>query len=193
MNWNLIFNPFAKKADKFLILVGIFTFFIGCYISWRFEMVYDGIFDVHYVPLISYINAFLGNTINVITLCIFVFGLAKIINPKTRMIDILNAAFLSRIPIYLITIFSNLPVVLNFTKKIEENISNLQDLQLTTGDIVTALVFSVFSLLMLAYSIVLIVNGFKTASNAKKWQHFVGLAVVILIVEIISKMLVINL
>ena len=185
-----MFNPFAVKVDKLLMIIGIVTFFIGSYISWRFQMIYDGILDVHSAPLISYIEAFTSNAVNVIILCMSLLIAGKIINPKTRMIDVLNTAFLSRIPIYAVAALSSLPVIKEFEHKILNNLSDVQNLQLSTNDIMVSLVFGLVSMVLLVYAIVLIVNGFKTACNAKKWQHYAGLAVALIIAEIISKQII---
>lgn len=187
MNWTIIFNPFAKIASKKLMLFGVISFMIGCFISWRFRMIYDGILDVHSSPNITYIRSFISNGINVIFMCLLVYALGRIINPKTRMIDVLNASFLYRIPIYIIAILSSLPIQKEFEAKVLNNISNIQNLEFTTGELFYILLFSTTSMLLLAYAITLIVNGFKTASNAKKWQHFLSLGAVIIIAEILSK------
>jgi hypothetical protein len=123
-------------------------------------------------------------------MCALLFGLGKIINSKTRMIDILNASFLYRIPIYIVAVMSKIPVLDGINEKVMKNISHPENINLSAGDMFFLLIFTVVSLGLLAYSIVLLVNGFKTATNAKKWQHFVSFAFVLIAAEIVSKMLI---
>jgi hypothetical protein len=190
MNWTTIFNPFAKFSDKVLMLIGVISFLIGCFISWRFQVLYDGVLDAHTSDSLSYVNAFTSNAINVIVMCVLLFILGKIINPKTRMIDLLNASFLYRIPIYLVAMFSRIPALERINESVVKNIGDPEKINMQVDDIGVLIVFSIVSLCLIAYSIVLLVNGFKTASNAKKWQHFVSFGFVVIVAEIISKMLI---
>ena len=63
MNWTVIFNPFAKLNDKLLMIMGIVSFLIGCFVSFKFQLIYDGIIDSHSYPNISYTDAFVSNAI----------------------------------------------------------------------------------------------------------------------------------
>ena len=47
---------------------------------------------------------------------------------------------------------------------------------------------SIATILLLVYAIVLLTNGFKTATNLKKWQNYIWFAVALIIGEIVSKM-----
>lgn len=187
MNWKLLFNPFEKIPEKLLLLLGIISFIIGCYFSYQFEMIFDGIFDAHEFSGILFSQAFTANAVNVITVCVFLFILGKIINPKTRMIDILNTAFISRIPIYLTAPLAAVPVVKQITEKIVASLKDIENMKLGTLDMMVLLSFSGIAMLLLVYSIVLLANGFRTATNAKKWQHYVIFGLVLLLAEIVSK------
>lgn len=190
MNWTVIFNPFAKLNDKLLMILGIVSFLIGCFVSFKFQLIYDGIIDAHSYQNISYTDAFVSNAINVILVCILFFVLGKIINPKTRMIDLLNASFIYRIPIYLIAVFSSMPALQRVNESVVKNIATPEKIMINPDDIGILILFSIISLALLAYSIVLLVNGFKTATNAKKWQHFLSFAIVLIFAEIISKVII---
>ncbi len=187
MNWNIVINPFKTIADKILLLLGIVSFIIGCYLSYRFEMIYDGIFDAHEFPDILFSQAFTANTINVIVICLIFFAFGKIINPKTRMIDIMNTAFISRIPIYITVPLAEIPLVKSVMLKILDNMKDIQHLNLPTFDVLVLLIFSSVVILLLAYSITLMVNGFRTATNVKKLQHYLIFSVLIIAAEVLSK------
>ncbi|MGC4128476.1 MAG: YIP1 family protein [Bergeyella sp.] len=190
MNWKLLFNPFEKIPEKTLIIIGIVTLIIGSLLSFQFKVIFDGIFDIHEYPPILFSQAFTANAVNIIVLSFILFVLGKIFNPKTRMIDIMNTAFISRIPLYFLAPMTALPPVREATNNIMANIQDIQNMQIPTSDLVTLFAFSSVTLLFLVYSIVLIVTGFKTATNIKKWQQYAGFAAALLVAEIISKLLI---
>ncbi len=187
MNWNIFINPFKFIPEKILLLLGIITFISGCYVSFHYEMIFDGIFDAHPYPKILFSEAFTANTVNVVIVCLLLFILGKISNPKTRMIDILNIAFISRIPIYLTVPLSEIPVFKNIINQLLEQVKTTQAPKLETFDIMIVLVFSSILILLFVYSIVLLVKGFRTAANCKKTQQFILLALFIFIAELLSK------
>ena len=190
MKIKLLYNPFETIPDKLLMLVGIISLGIGTVISYYSQVIFDGIFDAHEFPGITFIQAFAACVVNIVVVCILLFALGKIINPKTRMIDILNTSFLSRIPIYIISIIIGLPLMKKIGTKITENLGDLPNLKFETSELIFLLAFSFFSLFMLVYSVIILVNGFRTATNAKKWQQYFGFAIVIIIAEIASKFII---
>src|SRR5690606_25658720 len=117
------------------------------------------------------------------------FILGKIINSKTRFIDILNMTMLSRIPLYLLGTITNNSKINDITQKIIDSIDYPQKMNLLPEEMAILAVFTVVSFLMMAYFIVLLIFGFKTATNTKKWQHWIFFAVAIILAEIISKSL----
>ena len=187
MNWKTIFNPYAKISDKLLLSLGVLSFVVGILIHYFQQTIHDGILDSHPYPNISMPKVSTAIMINIVVLCIVLFIYGKIINKKTRMIDILNTSFLSRIPYYILPFIVNSSLMKNMTEQIMADPKNVssQPMQL-----IFMLLMSVSMMILMTYSIVLIVNGFKTATNAKKWQEFVGLAVAILVAEVISKILI---
>ena len=145
--------------------------------------------DVH-----SYENTFshvvLENVINGMVMTIFLFALGKIINNKTRFIDALNTAFIARVPIYLVALLTNFSVFDRVEKEIERNTGNLEILTFQPVDLALITILSFLMLLLLAYTIILLVNGFKIASYPKKWFHYLLLGIVILVVESLTKYLI---
>lgn len=189
-----IFNPQGRFQENHLLIFGCLSFILGSGIAYFCGATYDGIFDVH-LPLngkISLSKLILENAINVICVFVLLFIFGKIINPKTRWIDILNASLLYRIPIYISVFFTALPVFNHLSKMVQENQGNLTQFPFSAIDLVQILVASMLIMLLFVYAIVLLVNGFKTATNTKKWQHFVVFTFLLIIAEIISKILMIN-
>ena len=61
---------------------------------------------------------------------------------------------------------------------------------LALSDMIILIALSIVTLLFLVWSIVLLFNGFKTATNAKGSKQIILFAITILISEIISKILI---
>lgn len=189
MNWKLLFNPFGIYSEKQLLVSGILITLAGSFVGSLFNVTFDGVLDVHQYET-DFLTSLKENSINVACIFIVLFILGKLINRKTRTIDILNTAMVSRFPQYISAVITALPVL----KKVEDEIishqDDLQHLNLQPMDLMLLFVISMILLAITAYYITLLVNGFRTAVNAKKWQHFVGFSIALIIAEIISKLLI---
>lgn len=188
MNWKLIFNPFSKFSEIQLLIFGSIITLFGCFVGSYFHVSFDGVLDVHSNE-VNFLDSLQENAINIVSVFIMLLVLGKIINLKTRVIDVLNTALISRLPLYILGVFVNNPTISKISEKLIENIDDPKKLPVTTSELSILLLFSVISLLFLAYKIVLLVFGFKTATNSKKWQHYVAFAVALIAAEILSKYL----
>ena len=188
MNWKIIFNPFEKFSEITLLIFGIIITLIGSWISYHFGVIFDGIFDAH-ISEITFGQSLLTNIFNIISVVIVLFILGKIINPKTRFVDIINIAMISRIPIYILGIFTNNEKMNSITDKLINGINNPKTIPISSEELALLLIFSVVGLMAIAYMIVLLVFGFRTATNVKKPQHWVFFAFALIVAEIISKFL----
>ncbi len=188
MNWKTVFNPFLKFDEKLLVAAGIVIFLLnilGCYYS---ESVNDSIF--HYSRLdknqdIWYILKI--NSLSYIFSVIILFILGKILNAKTRFVDIVNTVLISQIPLAVILPVGGLPFHKEALNSISENIGHPENIPVQNMAIIT--IWGLVTLILLIYSIILYYNGFKTATNIKKWQHIVLFAFISLILTLISQTL----
>lgn len=190
MNWTVLINPFRIIPDKLLLLLGMISFIVGCYISHAYRMIYDGIWDAHEARELLFSQAFTANTVDVIVVAILLIVFGRIINPKTRMIDILNTALISRIPIYLTVPLAGIPMVKSVLQTIMDHLKVIEHLKFQTFEVMVLTVFSSAVLLLLGYSIALMVNGFRHATHVKKVQHYLVFAALIIIAELLSKWIV---
>lgn len=188
MNWKIIFNPFSKYSETQLLIAGIVITILGSLVGSHFDVSFDGVLDVH-VNENTFLSSVTENLINIFSVIAVLFILGKIINSKTRFIDILNMTMLSRIPLYLLGTITNNSKINDITQKIIDSIDYPQKMNLLPEEMAILAVFTVVSFLMMAYFIVLLIFGFKTATNTKKWQHWIFFAVTIILAEIISKSL----
>ena len=186
MNWKLFFNPFEKFSEIQLLVFGIIITILGSFIGSSLGVIYDGVFDVH-VYQTTFAQAILVNFINILSVFVPLLILGKIINSKTRIIDILNVSLISRFPIYIAGLLANNEKMNGITENILKEINTPEKLQIPTTDLVYLMVFSSLMMILLVYSIVLMFSGFRTATNVKKWQHFIFFAIAIIVAELISK------
>lgn len=173
-----------------MMMIGIIVTVIGAFISYFNKTIFDGILDAHHYIFITYSQAITANIVNIIIPCLLLFILGKSINPKTQMIDILNASFYYRIPIYIIAVMMNFSSIKNLQLKIENNLNDLTQLNFSTTELITLSIFGSLSLGMLAYAITLLLNGFRHASQPTKWQHYFGFVLVLIISQFSSKLII---
>lgn len=190
MNWQTIFNPFSIFSEKQLAIAGISITITGSLIGSFCNSSFNGTLDMHIAENPKLITVFLENFINISTITLLLFGLGKYFNTKTRFIDILNTAFWYRYPIYILSLLSSFMIPEKINEKFQKNIDHPKDIFETNFEMMLGLLFGLITLLTLAYTIVLLVNGFKTATNTKKWQHWVAFGFTILISEGITQFLI---
>ena len=192
MNWKYLFNPLLKFSERSLLILGILSIVAGSLIGHYFSLTFDGAFDTH--PLqITFIESLKENAINILMVFILLLILGKIINLKTRLVDIATISMIYRIPIYISGPLINLPVFKAIAVKVLANKDNLENIKFETLELFSILAASSVLMIFLIYSIVILVNGFRTATNLKKWQYYVCFAIVLIIAEVLSKTLINNL
>ncbi|AFM05092.1 hypothetical protein Fleli_2738 [Bernardetia litoralis DSM 6794] len=180
----LLLNPFEKYSETILLIFGTCFTILGTLLGFYFNARFDGVLDMHLVKNSTLKEVTLDNLINIFCLLVFLFGVAKFINSKTRFIDILNTILISRFAIY---VFVLLPTP---SKEVIKNLTTGNITQISDLDIFLLSMGGLMALLGLVWYIILLYNGFKTASNAKKILPIVLFVVSILLAEILSKILI---
>lgn len=186
----LLFNPFEKYSEKTLVTFGIITTIIGILLGLVFNGIYDGILDMHPVKDISISEIIYSLFTNFLIIGIILFVLGKFINPKTRLIDVLSTILSAKIPLYLLTITNingfnyNLGLEIQ-SKFIQNQMNNFSVLLLSKLILITIL-----SLIVMVWTISLLYNGFKTATNLKSKKHILLFIFSLIIAEVISKMVI---
>ncbi len=184
MNWKTIFNPFSKYNEKQLLIIGIISLIITLVLCRWFGLQIDSIFHYRYADEKNSLPESIGySLISYAVAIILFFILGKIYNKRTRFIDIVNTILISQIPGILIILISELPVISKSMESIqlmaEKNPTNISPV-----DLVVVCIFSFSALLLIAYGMTLIYNGFKTATNIKNWKQIVIFAFLILVTTI---------
>ncbi|SDF22516.1 hypothetical protein [Cellulophaga baltica] len=192
----VLFNPFKKYQENYLFILGLAATLLGSYLGYFFNVRYDGVLDVHFANNTTSWQPALDNLSNIAVLTILLLALGMYMNRKTRFIDILNITLISRIPFYLIPFFNVGGTMERINSEflntlLSEQIPDFSTLPLNS--VLTLGIFALISLLFIIWSISLLFNGFKIATNAKSTVHIILFFTSIIIAEILSKLLITNL
>ena len=187
-----VYNPFEIFSEKQLLLFGLILLIVGSAIGFLFNGRFDGLVDLHFVEFADFHEVLIDNLINTVLLTLFLFLLGLFINPKTRIIDLLNTALIARIPFYILPFFNaNNRITIITDSLIEVAASNNLD-AINMLDTLIIVVFGILALLTLIWFAVLLWNGFKVATNAKGTKNVVLLVTVVLVTEIASKYIILH-
>ncbi|SNV50140.1 Yip1 domain [Chryseobacterium taklimakanense] len=188
MNWKYIFNPFEKFDEKTLLIVGISIYIIVNLIAYFSGSKLDGIMHFDSLDEKNVVKEMLLSfgVIAVSTVLIFILG--KIFNRRTRLIDIVNMILISLFPTILILLIGEIPVYKTAVHQVAKLAT--ENSPVIGSDLIIVLLFTFLLLPFLIYNIVLLYNGFKTATNTKKWQHIAIFFAFIFILNTITQILI---
>ena len=186
-----LLNPFAYFEDKALLIIGVLAHLIFTYIAKLtnsnfpdFLSIKKGLIDFTFWDLLY------QNTRNIAIAILFLFILGKIINKRTRFIDIVNVVLISRIAYYIVFITDFIPIVNNKLNKVTDSIqsNNLSVLQESSTMLVILIVafVAIFFICVMFYYLYI---GFKTVTNLKTIQQTFAFIATILFIIIISSVL----
>ncbi len=186
MTWKTIFNPFEKFDEKTLFVVGIVFLVLLFPIGYWTSAYFTSIYRIAYLETNNFYGIIVPTIISFVSPIIILYLLGIAIYRKTRIIDIINTVLISQIPL----------IVLLSTEKIQymKTVGNkVRAYQLHPSGTFPFLDFIILMLVIfitvgsLVYSFVLFYNGFKTATNIKKWQHIVLFCVVTFLTVVICQ------
>lgn len=189
----LLFKPFEKYSEKTLLLVGVIFTLIGSFVSYTFNIRFDGVFDIHFVSNALFYQALLDNLINIFCLILFLYISTKYINKKTRLIDILTTSMVARVPFYLLPFFNINGMIGKASEEIIQFANPELISQISSSNLFIIVVFGIITILFLVWYISLLFNGFKVASNAKGKVPIILFSISLLFAEILSKFLIFQL
>lgn len=179
----LLKNPFAVLSDKQILLTGIIAFVIGIFLAFQFQIQLQ-ILRINTLKIPSLLEVVIGHLIILICLTISFFILGKVINKKTRFIDILSSVLISLIPLY-ISLFQNINGFLsNETSKIENAIKD--GTIYTQTPPILLIIVGLVGLCFFIYYIYLLFVGFKTATNAKKVWHYLLFFIILIAIDLLT-------
>lgn len=183
----LLFKPFEKYSEKTLLLAGIIFTLIGSFVSYTFNIRFDGVFDIHIESNDLFYQALLDNLINIFCLILFLYISTKYINKKTRLIDILTTSMVARVPLYLLPFFNINGMISKASEEIIQFANPELISQISFSNLFIIVVFGIIAILFLVWYISLLFNGFKVASNAKGKVPIILFSISLLLAEVLSK------
>lgn len=189
MNWKTIFNPFERFSEKELALIGTVTLLLSVILFWWAGQTNDGVYHVSPKADLSLTEALIEAIAYTVLVAALLSGLGKVINPKTRIIDVLNATLIHRIPLTLGILVLQLPFIKTAMDKIVQAVKSNHMEALSGG---TLWISTTVSFLLLAFfvcAVILLVNGFRTAAHARKAIHYVLFAAALIMAELIYRLL----
>lgn len=181
-----LLNPFAFYNDKILLVTGIVAHFVFTYVAKLSDSFFPDFLSIkkNGTPY-TYIDLLYQNTRNLLIAIVLLYILGKIINKRTRIIDILNVVLISRIAYYIVFITDFIPIVNKNMEKVLKGVTtnNLAVLQETSTMIVVLIVafVAIFFICVMFYYLYI---GFKTVTNLKTIQQtfaFIGTVLLIII------------
>lgn len=188
MTWKTIFNPFEKFDEKTLLFIGIIFFLLTIPLCFWTNTCFISIYRIAPFTTNNLYDLILPTFTSFATMIIVLFILGKIFYRKTRIIDIANAVLISQIPLIILVPFERI----DFMKVAIENVVNYQQQPTKIFPFVDFLVMILYTIAImgcLIYSIAIFYNGFKTATNIKKWQQTVIFCIVTFVTVMICQIL----
>ena len=184
----ILFQPFENYSEKKLVFIGILVTLLGSFIAYLFQARFDGVLDVHFVENLELHHPFLDNSINIISLSLLLFICGKIVNKKTRLIDVFNVSLIARFPYYLISFANINDYMYNLSQRILNFVTEKpEQIDINGLDMIAILIFSLISIILLIYYLYLLYKGYQVATNAKGALPIILFIVAILFAEGISK------
>ena len=178
-----LYNPFEKYSGNILLLIGIAITIAGSVLGYLLGAKFDSILHISFMNT-PFIEPFIDNAVNIALLFTALYIVGYFINKKTRVIDILTTALISRGPFYLAVLVNINGYFGELTRRMVTAGPDLSSI--ATIDLIILLAAAALSIVALVWSVALLYNGFKVATNLKKTIHKAALALGILIADVIS-------
>lgn len=195
MKIKFLINPFETVSEKKLLVYGIVATLIASYIAYLLNGRFDGAIDLHFTENVGMFQPLIDSLINFTSLFVFLFGAGRIINSKTRAVDIATPILVAKIPYYILLAFNINNFMYEASMSLVKNISTENPSvmpNLDMGTLATVTIFGLISIVFLVWFFALLYYGSKTATNGKTIAHkfyFVG---AIILAEILSSVLISN-
>lgn len=191
MTKNYILKPFEIVQERNLFSIGTCILIIASIFAFMTSSRFDGVMDMHVTTSVQWYQPLLDNVINTICLTLFLYLLSLLQPTKARIIDLVNVALISRIPIY-ITLITNIG---GYNQETGDYLmANLSDpfviKELPVMNLIMLALAGILAIIALVLMGILLYKGYKNATNAKKTSHCLLLIAVVLLAEALSKFLV---
>jgi len=179
--FRLMINPFSRITGWESFAIGLVIVVLSAIIGRYSYVCFDGVWDIHMSKHLTLGSALAMQLISTFTLVLVMCVTGLIVSKGFRFIDVLGTMVFARIPLLL-------PALAGFYVHITpEEIMKKPLLFIVSPSLI---IFGLLSLLVVAWEITLMVNGFKVSFNMKGNKLIVSFVVAFFVSEIISKVLV---
>lgn len=187
----ILFNPFHKFQSKILIITGIVATVFFSVTAYLFQARFDGAIDLHFVNSIEMFEPLIDNIVVILTLSFLLFFAGKIVNRKTRFVDLLAASLIARLPFYLLMFFNFNSAIRNVSKTVTDGITSSNSIaEISNANIWLLLSFAFTGLILISWYLSLLYKGYKVSCNAKNNTAILYFIIAIIGAEILSKYLI---
>lgn len=187
----IFLNPFQNYSEKILIGFGLIMALIGCGLATNLNARFDGVLDLHFVEKTNFLNVIIDIAIDILILSLFIFLVGKYINRKTRFIDVLATTLIAKIPFYFLIFFNINNKMFLISKSILSAVTTNEFSNIQSNDLLLLVFSGIATFVCLVWSIILLFNGFKTATNSKGSKNVLLFIIAIIAAEVLSKILII--
>ncbi|WP_347219128.1 YIP1 family protein [Chryseobacterium sp.] len=189
MNWKTIFNPFERFDEKQLLLTGILAVILSIVAGYWTGTAFTSIYRITSLENASFQMIAASTLLSFLIAIAILFILGKILNNKTRFIDIVNTVLISQLVLIVFQCIGKIPDIKGAGKNVIKYESDPSG-TFPFLDFLIMISMTIISIATLIYSITLFYNGFKTATNIKKWQHVVLFCFVSLVSTLLCQILI---
>ncbi|WP_410881121.1 hypothetical protein [Myroides sp. DW712] len=187
---NSLLQPFTYFQEKQLLLFGLVIGLLSCLLQ---LITHTRIISILQLTALdqppTFLQAICDYTISSIAMALALFIFGRIINPKTRWIDIFNTIIIARIPLFLPLFFDIKGYISNKQKALIQSISNPEAITNQMEGFLPILIFAIFCLLLLIVFGYYLYQGFKTATHLKKPGHIIIFIVLTLGIDLLTRLL----
>jgi len=184
-----LFNPF-HLSEKKLMSFGIIALLIGTYLGFIFNCRFDGVIDLHFTEKVKLFLPFIDLLASIVVAAVIFYFIGLFINKKTRILDLFITVLIAKVPFYLLPFFNIGNKMYEVSNKTISLINPKSDLKLLPNEILFLILSTIISLLAIIWSVILLYNGFKIATNSKENKHSILFVFGLLLSEIVSKIII---
>jgi hypothetical protein len=177
-----IFNPFKRIAGWEAFAIGLVIVALTTFTANFSEIYFDGVIDMHFAENFDALKSWLMIPVNIISMSVIMWLAGLFASKNFRFIDILGTMTLSRAPLLLIGLASL------FVDK--PDLSGIMQNPYVIFDSVSFIIFIIFTLPIIVWSIALMFNAFKVSTGGYGQKLVISFIIGLIIAEAISKIII---
>lgn len=186
---NYVIKPFENVQEKTLLLIGLSAGVVNCYLS---TLTYSRSIAILKQATInknpSLLQTLGDYVITSLIMAIALFLLGRVINKRTRFIDIINTVLIARSGLDISVVFDINGYMSSIVNQLLKNPQNPELLlQSDPWAMIYLIIVSLVSILMLVLFGYYIYQGFKTATHLKKTSMIIVFVITILAVDTLTR------